>query len=377
MTTEFVSITWVISIKEFFNLHIQMLFLKIQSHTTKKGEVLKSHITLEHGSGGRASSEFLEKLILRHLDNEFLRPLDDSAELPLPKEGRLAFTTDSYVIDPIFFPGGDIGSLSVHGTVNDLVAQGAIPLYISLGLIVEEGLQLDILEALIRSIKKASMESGVQVVTGDTKVVKKGQADKIYINTSGIGVIPEGINVAISNPSSGDLIIINGHIGDHGAAVILARENLSGNYSISSDSAPLRPLLEVIYRAGLGPYLKALKDPTRGGLATVLNEIARASNRGILLDEGTIPIKEEVNYLCELLGLDPLYLANEGKLIMVVKKEKAEEALALVKSTPLGKYASIIGEVTEEPKGKVLLKTRVGGKRLLPILSGMQLPRIC
>lgn len=332
-------------------------------------------ITLEYGSGGQKTLEFISSHILAKLKNPYLEPLDDSAELPVPGGGRLAFTTDSYVVDPIFFPGGDIGCLSIYGTVNDLCMQGAKPLYIGLSLIIEEGLMFSELNKVLESVKEASERAKVEIVTGDTKVVKRGEADRLYITTSGIGVIPEICNFSIGNARAGDLIIINGTIGDHGVAILSARKELGIQSNIRSDTAPLSLLLE--HLGDLKRYIHVMKDPTRGGLATSLNEIAHASNIGIRVWEDAIPIKDEVRKITELLGLDPLYLANEGKCVAVVEGPKADEILERMRTHPLGKDSQIIGEVVEGIPKKVVLRTRIGGTRILQIPRGIQLPRIC
>lgn len=331
-------------------------------------------VRLDHGSGGEASHELVKALILRRLDNEILHPLDDSAVLdfnPL----RLAMTTDSYVVDPIFFPGGDIGSLAIHGTVNDLTMQGAKPLYLTLGLILEEGLALADLEKIIDSIAAACQEASVRIVAGDTKVVPKGHMDKIFINTSGVGIIPEGIEVGIHNARPGDRVLINGNIGDHGVAILSQREGLKFKTPILSDSAPLNTLISNILR--LHPEVHVLRDPTRGGVATALNEIAQQSRVGLLVYEEALPIDPAVRSACEILGLDPLYVANEGKCLLFAPEDEARLILQSIKKHPLGKNARIIGEVLEGYPGKALLKTVIGGTRILPMLTGEQLPRIC
>ncbi len=332
-------------------------------------------ITLEHGSGGAKTMEFIQRWILSKLGNPYLEPLDDSAELFLGQDLRIAFTLDCYVVSPIFFPGGDIGSLAVYGTVNDLAMQGAEPLYLSLGLILEEGLPLAELEKILESVKGAAHHAGVLVVTGDTKVVKKGEADKVYITTSGVGLIPPKLNFGISNARPGDLVVVNGTIGDHGMAILASREELGIESQIKSDTAPLSLLLREL--GDLKFHIRALKDPTRGGLATTLNEMATSSCVGIEIWEREIPFHQEVLGLSELLGLDPLYLANEGKLVAIVERSKADEIVEVMRRHPLGKDSKIIGEVLEAPKEKVLLKTKIGGKRIIPILKGIQLPRIC
>lgn len=341
----------------------------------QKDESTGPLITLDHGSGGKKTIEFIGSQILARFKNPFLEPLDDSAELPIPQGGRLAFTTDSYVVDPIFFPGGDIGCLSVYGTVNDLCMQGARPLYIGLSLIIEEGLALSDLTKILESVREASEKAKVVVVTGDTKVVKRGEADRLYITTSGIGVIPELINFSMSNAKAGDLIIVNGSIGDHGVAILSARKELGIESNIVSDTAPLSLLLE--HLGDLKRYIHVMKDPTRGGLATTLNEIAYASNIGIQIWEEAIPIKEEVRKITELLGLDPLFLANEGKCVAIVERSRAEEILERMSTHPLGKGSQIIGEIVEGIQRRVVIKTKIGGRRILQTPSGIQLPRIC
>ena len=335
-------------------------------------------ILLDHGSGGLATKRLIEEVFLRHLENPVLSRMEDSAVLDLPP-GRVAFTTDSFVIDPPFFPGGDIGSLSVHGTVNDLSMQGARPLFLSLGLILEEGLQMDVIEKISRSISRACREAGVIIAAADTKVVGKGQADKLFINTSGIGVIPENVVLGINRARPGDRVIVSGYVGDHGAAVLLSRSGLPFDAEIKSDCASLNELVEVILQAAPGA-IRILRDPTRGGLATVLNEISEASSVDIEICEECIPIRSEVSGVCELLGLDPLYLANEGKCVVVVRRDAAEKVLEAMKGHRLGREAAIIGEVREKKakeRSQVLLRTRVGGLRMVPILTGEPLPRIC
>jgi len=299
--------------------------------------------------------------------------MNDSAVFEL--DGRLAFTTDSYVVNPIFFPGGDIGKLAVNGTVNDLAMMGAEPLYISLGVIIEEGLSLEDLERIVISVKEAVEEAGVKIITGDTKVVEKGKADKIFINTSGLGIIPRGIEIRGDNAKPGELVIVNGTIGDHGIAILSARNQLSFSADVKSDTAPLNKLVKIMVDSV--PEVSVLRDPTRGGLATTLNEIAQASSVGIEIYESEIPIRDSVKSTCELLGLDPLYMANEGKLVAIVPEDKAESLLYVMRSSPYGKDARIIGKVTREHPGKVILITKLGSKRILDMLSGDPLPRIC
>ena len=331
-------------------------------------------ILLDHGSGGRSSHELIERFFVPRFQNPFLNEMNDSAVFDL-KGGKLAFTTDSYVVDPIFFPGGDIGSLSVCGTVNDLAMRGARPYYLSVGFIIEEGFPLSDLEQILESMERAAKEAGVQIVTGDTKVVPKGAADKIFINTSGIGLVPEGINIAGQNARPGDLVLISGTIGDHGLTILSKREGLSFESSLKSDAAPLNHLVREMLQAG--SQIHVLRDPTRGGLATTLNEIARQSRVGIEIYEEAVPIRGSVVAAAEILGLDPFYIANEGKLIAILPPAQAEAVLAAMKKNPYGRDAAVIGEVKAENPGKVVMKTIIGGKRLMDMLAGEQLPRIC
>ena len=331
-------------------------------------------IGLDHGSGGEASHELVQEIFLSRLDNEYLRPLDDSAVLELPA-CTLAITTDSYVVDPIFFPGGNIGSLAVHGTVNDLSMQGARPLHLTLGLILEEGLPLQDLTTIIDSLAQAAHEAKVSIVAGDTKVVPKAAVDKVFINTSGIGLIPKGVNVSGHNARPGDVLIINGNIGDHGMAILSRREGLHFESPLMSDSAPLNGLVSSILE--VSHEIHVLRDPTRGGVATALNEVASRSGVGIHIFEEDIPVNPSVAAACEILGLDPLYVANEGKCLVIVSKEEAKKVLRVMKKNIYGKRSRIIGEVTAENPGRVLLKTKIGGMRILSMLTGEQLPRIC
>ena len=331
-------------------------------------------ILLDHGSGGRSSHELIERFFVPRFQNPFLNEMNDSAVFDL-KGGKLAFTTDSYVVDPIFFPGGDIGSLSVCGTVNDLAMRGARPYYLSVGFIIEEGFPLSDLEQILESMERAAKEAGVQIVTGDTKVVPKGAADKIFINTSGIGLVPEGINIAGQNARPGDLVLISGTIGDHGLTILSKREGLSFESSLKSDAAPLNRLVREMLQTG--SQIHVLRDPTRGGLATTLNEIARQSRMGIEIYEEAVPIRGSVVAAAEILGLDPFYIANEGKLIAILPPAQAEAVLAAMKKNAYGQEAAVIGEVKAENSGKVVMKTIIGGKRLMDMLAGEQLPRIC
>jgi hydrogenase expression/formation protein HypE len=308
-----------------------------------------------------------------------LAPLEDQARLDLASltslGDRLALTTDSYVVDPLFFPGSDIGALAVNGTVNDLAVSGAIPLYLTCSVILEEGLPIETLRKVARSMQAAAMQAGVQIVTGDTKVVPRGAADKLFINTAGIGVIRENISPEAKNIQPDDVILINGYLGNHGAAIFVAREDLAMTTTIESDCQPLNGLIEAILQ--VCPEVRAMRDATRGGLATVLNEFAQSAGVGIRINEDVLPIQEEVAGLCELLGLDPLYLANEGKLVVVVPRSRAKIVLQTMQNHPLGKESQMIGEAIAHPPGIVLLKTAFGTERILDMLSGDQLPRIC
>jgi hydrogenase expression/formation protein HypE len=331
-------------------------------------------ISLAHGSGGEASKKLIDEMVERYLKNPVIQGLDDSAVVGVGRE-RIAFTTDSYVVQPIFFPGGDIGSLAVNGTVNDLAMVGARPVAITLSLILEEGLPLEDLHRILASVKEAASEANVVVAAGDTKVVERGSADKVFINTSGIGLIPEGVSVAGANAKVGDKVILSGSIGDHGIAVLSKREGIDFETDLESDTAPLAGL--VAEMLGVTTSIHTMRDPTRGGLATSLNEIAEKSRVGIVIDEALIPIKPQVVQACDMLGFDPLYLANEGKLIAFVPGREAEAVLSAVRKDPHGREASIIGEVIEPNPGMVVLTTSVGGQRILSPLSGELLPRIC
>jgi hydrogenase expression/formation protein HypE len=331
-------------------------------------------ILLDHGSGGRSSHELIEKIFLPRFQNSFLREMNDSAVLVL-EGATIAFTTDSYVVDPIFFPGGDIGSLAVCGTVNDLSMRGARPCYLSAGFILEEGFPIKDLNRILLSMEKATREAEVQVVTGDTKVVPKGAADKIFINTSGLGLIPRGIHIAGQNARPGDAVLISGSIADHGFTILSKREGLAFDSPLKSDAAPLNHLVARMLQ--VSPHIHVLRDPTRGGLATTLNEIARQSRVGIEIWEEALPLHNGVLAAAEILGLDPLYLANEGKLIAILPHSEAEAVLQAMREDPYGREAALIGQVKEEHPGKVVMQTLIGGKRLLDMLAGEQLPRIC
>ena len=334
---------------------------------------MSDRILLAHGSGGKLAHDIIRNSFVSSLSNPVLTQLDDSAVIE--PVGRLAFTTDSYVVQPIFFPGGDIGKLAVCGTVNDLAMVGATPLYLSLAFIIEEGLLLSDLEKVVSSIKESTTEAGVTVITGDTKVVNRGTADKLFINTAGIGTVPAGLNVSGHNVRPGDILILSGTVGDHGIAVLSQREGVNFATKLKSDCAPLNGL--VTEMLAVSDNIHCLRDPTRGGLATTLNEIAEQSGVSIRIDEDKIPVREEVASACEMLGLDPLYVANEGKLIAAAAPEDAEKILKQMKKHRYGRDAAIIGEVKEENPGRVVMKTGLGTTRIIDMLVGEPLPRIC
>ncbi len=317
--------------------------------------------------------ELIEKTFLGPLDNPLLSRLDDSAVFGF--NGTMAFTTDSYVVNPIFFPGGDIGRLAVCGTVNDLSMAGAKPLYLSLAFIIEEGLPKEHLVRILQSVKEAAEEAGVQIITGDTKVVNRGSADKLFVNTAGLGLVPPGLNVSGSNVQPGDKVILSGPIGDHGIAVMSQREGLSFSTSLRSDCAPLNGMVTALMEAKLG--IHAMRDPTRGGLATTLNELAAQSHVGVCVEEDAIPVRQEVRGACDMLGLDPLYVANEGKLVAAVAPSDADAVVAIMRQDKYGSEATILGEARQEYPGRVVMKTRLGASRIVDMLVGDPLPRIC
>lgn len=331
-------------------------------------------IVLGHGSGGKLTADLIEKLFLPAFNNEHLAKLDDQAVLEI-NGSRLAFTTDSFVVTPIVFPGGDIGRLAVNGTVNDLAMSGARPLYIASAFILEEGLATEELQRVVESMRTAVIECQVQLVTGDTKVVNRGKADKIFITTTGVGIVERPVRISAGAARVGDKVIVSGTIGDHGMAIMSQRENLAFEGAIESDTAPLHTLVGAMLDGSLD--IHCLRDPTRGGLATSLNEIATSSDVGIELDEAAIPIREEVRGACEILGLDPIYVANEGKLVAVVAPDAADPILAKMKGHPLGQEACVIGEVVSDHPKMVLMRTQIGGRRVVDVLFGEPLPRIC
>jgi hydrogenase expression/formation protein HypE len=331
-------------------------------------------ILLAHGSGGKLSHDLIKQIFLPRFLNPILEPLDDSAKIT-NRNGLIAFTTDSYVVNPIFFPGGDIGKLAVCGTVNDLSMVGAAPSYLSLSLIIEEGLSIELLKQVVSSIHRVAEQAGVKIVTGDTKVVEHGAADHLFINTAGIGWVRPGVNLSGVNAKPGDRILLSGFLGDHEMAVLSQREGFKFQGELKSDCAPLNDLVAKMLDAC--PSIRCMRDPTRGGLATTLNEIASMSNVGMVIDEEEIPVRESVKGICELLGLDPLYLANEGKLIAICPPDKADYLLKVMKDHFLGGDGEIIGRVTEENPKRVILHTLIGGHRILDMLTGGQYPRIC
>ena len=338
------------------------------------------HVLLGHGSGGRLSAELIQRVFLPAFDNQVLAALEDQAIVPLGTANgkpapRIAITTDAFVVRPLFFPGGDIGSLAVHGTVNDLAVGGAIPRYLSAAFILEEGLPLNDLRRIVASMRSACAASGVSLVTGDTKVVDRGKGDGVFITTTGIGTVAPGRRLSIRNARPGDRILVSGTLGDHGIAILSVREGLEFETILESDTAPLHQLTEAILAAC--PETRCMRDPTRGGLSSALNELAAASGVGVELDEAAIPLRPEVRGACEMLGLDPLYVANEGKLIAVVPPDDADRVLAAMRSRPLGRNAEQIGTVVADHPGMVILRSRVGGERVVTLLSGEQLPRIC
>lgn len=341
----------------------------------KGGSNMNDLILLSHGSGGRLSHELINNLFLKHFPDPSLRGYEDASLLDEISQGRLAFSTDSYVVKPIFFPGGNIGKLSICGTINDLAMRGAKPLYLSVGFIIEEGLAISDLETIVESMAAISKETGVKIVAGDTKVVEKGAADKIFINTSGIGVVPEGLNISNKNGKPGDVVIINGFIGEHGLAILSQREGLNFSSKIESDVAPLYNLVNIVLQASKKIHI--LRDPTRGGLGTTLNEISLASNVGIEIYESSLPIREPVLVACEMLGLDPLFLANEGKVVVVVPEDESPQVLEAMIKHSQGRESKVIGKLTSNHPGRVIMQTDFGTQRLISMPSGELLPRIC
>jgi hydrogenase expression/formation protein HypE len=360
------------------------LFERVERARRRKHRMREDQITLAHGSGGRAMHELVEGVFLEYLRNPMLELLEDQAVFEVSNGGgpvRLAFTTDSYVVTPLFFPGGDIGKLAVNGTINDIAMSGAEPLYLSAGFILEEGFPMADLKRVLESMRAAASEAGIEIVTGDTKVVEKGTADKLFINTSGIGAIHSPVKISAAAAQPGDKVIVSGSIGDHGTTIMIARGELELETEIESDTAPLHSLVQDMIdeaaRQGSIGAIHCLRDPTRGGVATTLNEIALSSEVCIQIEEDRIPVREEVHGACEILGLDPLYVANEGKLIAIVAPEVANQIVERMKLNRYGSESCIIGEVKTEPRGIVSMVTGFGGTRIVDMLAGEQLPRIC
>jgi hydrogenase expression/formation protein HypE len=343
------------------------------------GRVHVPTVTLAHGGGGKAMKDLIDDVFVRAFFNPLLAPLEDQARLDLAdltrRGDRLAFTTDSFVVDPLVFPGGDIGRLAVCGAINDLAVGGAEPLYLSCAAIVEEGVTIDLLRQIAASMAATAREAGVAIVTGDTKVVTRGACDKLFLTTTGIGVIREGLELGADRARDGDVVLVSGLLGDHGAAILCARGDMALETPIMSDCAPLHGLIAALIAAA--PGVRFLRDPTRGGLATALNEVAEASQIAIGIDEKATPIREEVKAFCEILGLDPLYLANEGKIVAIAPPDEADAALAAMRAHPLGLRAAIIGRVERGEAGRVTMRTVFGGRRIVDMLVGEQLPRIC
>ncbi len=339
----------------------------------------EDQVMMGHGSGGRMTYELIQRVFLPHLSNQALQAGNDFGLVGLPEAAHLAgsliISTDSHIVKPLFFPGGDIGRLAVCGTVNDVSMSGAIPLYLTAGFILEEGLSMKLLKRAIESIQAAAAEAGIQVVAGDTKVVEKGKGDGLFINTAGIGWLAEGMHIDGEQAKPGDVVLVSGTLGDHGIAVLAARGELGFDTDVQSDVAPLNHMIQDLLKAA--PHTHVLRDPTRGGLATTLNEIAKQSGVCIWLEEDSLPVQPAVRAASEMLGFDPLYIANEGKLIVIVPAEEAGQALACLQQNQYGKNAARVGEVRSDPKGRVLLRTPIGGTRILDMLAGEMLPRIC
>jgi hydrogenase expression/formation protein HypE len=348
-----------------------------KKHYVRPLDLRQGRIDMNHGAGGRASAQLISELFSAAFDNDYLRQGNDGALLPMPAGHRLVMATDAHVISPLFFPGGDIGSLAVHGTVNDVAMLGAVPLYLSASFILEEGFALAELKRIVDSMAAASRSAGVPVVTGDTKVVERGKGDGVFISTTGVGAVPEGRVIGGAMARPGDVVIVSGTLGEHGVAVLSRRESLAFETEIVSDSQPLHTLVAAMLAAVPEGAVHVLRDPTRGGLATTLNEIAQQSGVGVTLQEAAIPVLPQVEAACELLGLDPLYVANEGKLVAFVAPEAAAAALAALRAHPAGAGAVVVGEATADPHHFVQMATRFGGRRMVDWLSGEQLPRIC
>ncbi len=352
----------------------ELVLERIDRARRSRPRVKEERITMSHGAGGKATQTLIEAIFLNEFRNPLLEPLEDAARLQVGG-AQIALTTDSYVVSPLFFPGGCIGDLAVNGTVNDLATSGAVPLFLSAGFILEEGFGVETLSRIVASMRAAAEAAGVQVVTGDTKVVEKGKADGCYINTAGVGVIEHELDLGVANARPGDAVIVSGPIGDHGVTIMLARGELDIEADVSSDTAPLGGLVADLLSAT--PGVRALRDATRGGVATILNEIAKSANVGVLVSENDIPVRAEVRGASELLGIDPMYVACEGRLVAIVDGAAADRALAALRAHPLGEQAAVIGHITDGPPGIVQLKTAFGGTRIVDLLVGDPLPRIC
>ena len=355
----------------------QQVLDRIERARRRRPKLREERITMSHGAGGKATQTLIEAIFLDAFRNPLLEPLEDAARLPMKGAGgaTVALTTDSFVVSPLFFPGGNIGDLAINGTVNDLAVAGATPMYLSAGFILEEGFPVADLTRIAESMRDAAAAAGVAVVTGDTKVVEKGKADGCYINTAGVGAVAAGVDLGVANARPGDAVLVSGPIGDHGVTIMLARGELDIEADVESDTASLADLVAGL--VGAVPGVRALRDATRGGVATILNEIARAADVGVFISENAIPVRDQVRGAAELLGIDPLYVACEGRLVAVVDGGQAEQALAVLRAHPLGAQAAIIGEVTAEPVGLVTIKTAFGGTRIVDLLVGDPLPRIC
>ena len=352
----------------------QAVLDRINRARRRRPKVREERITLAHGSGGKATHTLIDAIFLDAFRNEMLEPMEDAAALTVGS-GRIALTTDSYVVSPLFFPGGDIGDLAVNGTVNDLAVSGATPLYLSAGFILEEGLPVEDLTRIVASMAEAAANAGVHIVTGDTKVVQQGKADGCYINTAGVGLLPDDRQLGVAQAKPGDAVLVSGPIGDHGVTIMLARGELDIEADLTSDTAPVHTMVAKLLAEV--PGVRALRDATRGGVATILNEVAKAANVSVVVDEQAVPVRPVVRGASELLGIDPLYVACEGRVVAIVDGAHAEAALRTLKADPLGAEAAIIGRIGDDPPGIVLLRTTFGGTRIVDMLVGDPLPRIC
>jgi hydrogenase expression/formation protein HypE len=353
----------------------EVVLERIEAFRRRRPKLKDDFINSAHGAGGKASAALIDAVFVEAFRNETLEAMTDGAVLELPSGDRIAFSTDGFVVKPLRFPGGSIGHLAIHGTVNDLAMMGAVPRWISTAFVIEDGFPIAELHQIVADMHEAAARAGVQVVTGDTKVVNKGAADGVYITTAGVGTIPAGVELTASKVKPGDKVLVSGKIGDHGVAVMIASGDLALEADIPSDTAPLNELVEKLLAAA--PNTRFLRDPTRGGVATVCNELARAAEVAVVLQESALPIRGIVNGACEILGIDPLYVANEGKLVAVVPAEEADDALAAMRAHPVGADAAVIGEIRDDPPGIVILNTGFGGNRIVDMLVGDPLPRIC